>query len=418
MVEVSGIAGIIRVISIPNYRNYAVGNFASQIGMWVQRIAVGWLTWVLTKDPKWLGIMAFADHMPNLIFAPLGGALADRVDRLVAIKIYMVTSAIFSACIAGLTVSGSITVEWLLVLVLVNGIVMSFNFPARLSLIHGLVGQESLTTAISINAIIFNIARIGGPAIAGIVIHVWGIGPAVSITVVTDLLFVAALSFVTLSANVNRNQRWSFAEIPREIMDGFRYAARHEGIGPLLLILTLHSIFARPFIDLFPGFADDVFGRGADALALLTAALGLGSCIGSLYLARLKGVSGLTDIMVANILFMSFAVIGFVATTMFSVALICTCFAGIAMVNIGVIEQTLLQAAVDGSMRGRALSFYTLIARGCPSLGALLMGYLASFFGLRLPIACGAVLCFGMWFWAFKRRRALAKVLEVQVDER
>ena len=121
MAEISGIGAIGRVLKNRNYRNYTAGNFASQLGMWVQRIAIGWLTWELTKDPKWLGIIAFADFMPNLVFAPLAGALADRMDRLRAIRLYMMISACLSGAIAWLTIADLITVEFLLVPVLVNG---------------------------------------------------------------------------------------------------------------------------------------------------------------------------------------------------------------------------------------------------------------------------------------------------------
>ncbi len=418
MAEIAGIGAVGRVLKNRNYRNYTAGNFASQLGMWVQRIAVGWLTWELTKDPKWLGIMAFADFMPNLVFAPLAGALADRMDRLRAIRLYMMISACLSCAIAGLTIADLITVEYLLVLVLANGIAMSFNYPVRLSIIHALVGHESLTTAISINAIVFNIARIGGPAVAGAVINFWGIGPAVTITVVADILFVFALYRVTMTPAKAPAEKKSASNIPAEIMEGFRYVANHPGLGPLLFVLAFYSILGRPFIDLFPGFADEIFGRGAEALAMLTSVLGVGSFVGSIFLARINGVSGLTRILIANILLLSVAVIAFTSTDIFWVALICTFFAGIAIVMIGVIEQTLLQASVDSAMRGRVLSFYTLIARGCPSLGALLMGYLASFFGMQLPVACGAALCIGLWFWARRRQDALGKSLEVTPDSR
>lgn len=416
MAEIAGIGAIGRVLKNRNYRNYTAGNFASQLGMWVQRIAVGWLTWELTKDPKWLGIIAFADFMPNLVFAPLAGALADRMDRLRAIRFYMMISACLSGAIAWLTIADLITVEYLLVLVLANGIAMSFNYPVRLSIIHGLVGRESLTTAISINAIVFNIARIGGPAVAGAVINFWGIGPAVTITVVADIAFVLALYRVTMAPPKEPKINKSASNIPAEIMEGFRYVAGHSGLGPLLFILAFYSLFGRPFIDLFPGFADEIFGRGAEALAMLTSVLGVGSFVGSIFLARINGVSGLTRILIANVLLLSVGVIAFTSTNIFWVALICTFFVGIAIVMIGVIEQTLLQASVDNAMRGRVLSFYTLIARGCPSLGALLMGYLASFFGLQLPVAAGAVLCIGLWYWAWRRQDALGKSLEVTPD--
>ena len=137
------------------------------MGMWVQRIAIAWLTWELTKSPVWLGVMAMADFMPNIFLAPLAGAIADRVDRLKAIRLYMFISAAISGAIAILIITDLINIETLLVLVLANGVTMSFNFPVRLSVIHTLVRKESLTTAISVNAIAFNIARIGGPALSG-----------------------------------------------------------------------------------------------------------------------------------------------------------------------------------------------------------------------------------------------------------
>ncbi len=111
MAEMAGFATITRTLKIANYRNYTAGNFASQLGMWVQRIAIGWLTWELTKDPKWLGIMAFADFFPNIILAPLAGALADRMDRLRALRIYMTISGTISAIIAYLTITDLITVH-------------------------------------------------------------------------------------------------------------------------------------------------------------------------------------------------------------------------------------------------------------------------------------------------------------------
>ena len=416
MADVAGVGAIWRTLNIPNYRNYTAGNFASQAGMWVQRIAIGWLTWQLTESPTWLGIIAFADFFPNIVFAPLAGALADRMDRLRAIRVYMMISAVLSGAIAGLTVTDLITIEALLVLVLANGIAMAFNYPVRLSIIHALVGHEALTTAISINAIAFNVARIGGPALAGIIIEFWGIGPAVTFTVIADLAFVVALYFVTVAAPAKPREKQSARQIPAEIVEGFRYVSGHPGLGPLLFILAFYCIFARPFIDLFPGFADEIFGRGADALAMLTSTLGIGSLFGSVFLARLRGVAGLTGILILNILLMSLAVIGFAATDIFWFALVCTGFAGISIVMVGVIEQTLLQASVDGAMRGRVLSFYTLIARGCPSLGALLMGVLASHLGLQLPVIAGAVLTIGLWYWAFRRRHALAKFLEVKPD--
>ncbi len=254
MAEMAGFATITRTLKIANYRNYTAGNFASQLGMWVQRIAIGWLTWELTKDPKWLGIMAFADFFPNIILAPLAGALADRMDRLRALRIYMTISGTISAIIAYLTITDLITVHSLLVLVLINGTIMSFGFPVRLSLIYALVGRESLTSAVGVNALAFNIARITGPGVAGLMIEFLGIGIAVCFTVIADFVFVFSLYFVKMVSEIEKKQSRPAREIPAEIMEGLRYARNHPGSARCCSSWSLHRSSAvrsstcfRPF---------------------------------------------------------------------------------------------------------------------------------------------------------------------------
>ena len=412
MTNVSDVSAGWRTLRIVNFRNYTAGNFASQAGMWVQRIAVQWLTWQLTHSPTWLGIIAFADFFPNVLMAPLAGALADRMDRLRAIRLYMWISGAISLAIAALVISGLITKELLLGLVLTNGTAMAFNYPVRLSIVHALVSHQALTSAIGINAITFNIARIGGPALAGFLIFQWGVGPAFAFTAIADILFIISLHMIHLAPEKKGRERRSARHIPAEIMEGFRYASKHPGIGPLLAILVATTLFARPVNDLFAGFADDVFGRGADGLAWLTGMLGVGAFIGSIFLARRKGVEGLTRQLVASVLVFAVALIGFTATDIFWFACLCTALAGFSVVSVGVAEQTLLQASVDSDMRGRVLSMYSLIARGFPSIGALIMGYLASFVGLRWPVFGGAILCLVMWLWARPRQERMAAILE------
>jgi MFS family permease len=412
MAERSGFGALSRTVRVPTFRNYMSGNFVGQLGMWVQRIAVGWLTWQLTESPSWLGIVAFADFFPNILMAPLAGALADRLDRLRAIRLYVFLSAMVSSAIAVLTLTDLITIHLLVALVLTNGTVMSFNYPVRLSIIHALVERDVLTSAISVNALAFNIARIGGPALAGFIIANWEVGPALVFTALSDIAFIAALYAVKLKESGEKRERKPAGDIPAEIMEGFRYAAKHPGIGPLLVLLAMTSIFGRPYVDLFPGFADKVFGMGAYGLSWLTSMVGVGAFLGSLVLARREGVDGLTAMLVTSTLIFAISLFGFVATDIFWVALLCVVVGGYAMVTIGVTEQTLLQSAVDGAIRGRVLSLYTLIARGCPSIGALLMGWAAEYTGLRWPVAGGAAVCLGLFLWARTRQARMAAALE------
>ncbi|MFT5538685.1 MAG: MFS family permease [Alphaproteobacteria bacterium] len=412
MAKPVGVSTFWLTLKNPNYRNYAAGNFVSQIGVWVHRIAVQWLTWELTHSPTWLGIIAFADVFPNVVIAPLAGALADRVNRLHAMRLLISLSAILMTAIAVLVLNDAITKELLLALVLINGMVMAFYSPVRLSIVPALVDRALLTSAISISSLTFNIGRVGGPALAGLIILHWGVGHAFVFTAIADVLFIVALYMIHLVSTGEKRAPRSLRHIPAEIMDGFHYARKHPGIGPLLVIMMASTVLLRPFNDLFAGFADDVFGRGAIGLAWLTSMLGVGAFTASVSLTRRSGINGLTGLMVASMLVFSIALIGFTATNIFWFACVCTVIAGFAMTSIGVTEQTLLQASVDGDMRGRVLSLYTLIGRGFPSIGALVMGYMASFVGLRWPIFGGAVLCLIFWLWVRRRQKRMAAVLE------
>ena len=417
MAEEGGLGAFWRTLTIPNYRNYMAGNFVSQTGLWTQRIAVQWITWELTGSTTWLGIIAFVDFFPIVVMAPLAGAYADRIERLRGIRLFVFLSAILSAIIAFLAISDQLDEYILSGLVLLNGTVLAFNYPFRLAIIHQLVGRDALTSAISINSVGFNIARIGGPALAGAIISLWGIGPAVIFTVVADVIFILALYSVHPIGGDTRPEAKPVSAIPREIKEGFSYAMGHKGIAPLVIVLTITTIFGRPLNELLAGFSDAVFGMGVSGLAWLTAMYGLGGLIGCIELACYSGIEGLTRKMVRNVLVISIAVFGFVATDNFYVGLCSIALLGYTLAVIGVVEQSLMQASIPDEMRGRMMSLYSLISRGCPGIGALMMGYLGSFEGLRLPVGIGAILCIVVWLWIRRRQDLMAAHLERMPDD-
>jgi MFS family permease len=403
-----------QTLSLPSFRNYMAGNIVSQLGLWTQRIGVQWLTWSLTESPFWLGLIAAAEFFPIIVMSPLGGAMADRLHPITALKIYLALAGAISAVIAWLTFAGLITPEILFVLVFANSAVMGFNYPLRVAIVHRLVPRDSLTSAISLNSVGFNISRIFGPMFAGFLIAAWGVEISVSFTVFADIVFIAALFFVVLLTAPEKKKQSPVSEIPKEIMEGFRYVIDHPGISRLLLILIVGSIFGRPFTDLFAGFADVVFNMGAEGLALLTSAQGVGAAIGSVVLAGYAGIIGLTRKMVFYVLVLAIGVAGFAATDFFWIGLLMSAVTGYALVMLGVIEQTLMQAPVPIPMRGRVASVYIAFVRGCPGIGAFLMGALAEDFGLQAPIAGGAAVCLILWIWARRRQDKMAETLETE----
>ncbi|WP_374446679.1 MFS transporter [Stella sp.] len=409
---ISSIGLIVRALRNPNYAVYVAGNSVSLIGTWMQRIGVGWLTWELTQSHAWLGLVAFADLFPSVFFGPIGGAIADRVDRLRIIRTSQVLAMLQAATLFVLTWTGTIDIALLFALVLVNGIVIGFNQPSRLALISSLVPKQDLGTAVAINSIVFNLARFVGPALAGALIVSGGTAAVFGANAVTFLAFLLALTRIRLP----RAERAEPAEHRRSVLgdvaDGIRYTARHPGVGPLLLLLTINSLTVRPFVELLPGFAADVFDRGADGLALMTSAIGGGAIVAGLWLARREGLRGLTHITLGSTILLSVSTLAFIASGWFPLALACLAVSGMGLVASGVTTQTLVQTAADPRMRGRVLSLYGIIFRGGPAAGALAIGVLSDAIGLEIAMGIGAVAGMIAWLWAWRRRRAMAAALE------
>jgi MFS family permease len=414
MDPISGFGAIRSALANRNYRIFAGGNVVSHIGTWVQRVAVGWLTWRLTESGAWLGIVAFADLFPTVVLAPLTGAVADRVDRLKLMRFTQGLHLVQAATLAALTHAGLMTIELLVVLMAISGTIVSFNQPVRLAIVPSLVDRRDLGAAIAINSLVFNGARFVGPAIAGFLIVETGVAAAFLFNAATFLLFVIALSMIRLPPRATSRQPVPVRAMPREIAEGYRYAVRHAGIGPMLVILTVFSILGRGYIELLPGFADQVFGRGAPGLAWLMSMVGLGAALGGLWLAQRGTIAGLTEVAVTAMLVSAIALLAFAMTDIFWLALPCVAIAGFGMIVLGVGEQTLIQNAVDPTMSGRVLGLYGMIGRGAPAVGALAMGGLSSLVGLQWPVAGGAALCIVLWLWARRRRRAMAQALEAE----
>ncbi len=399
-------------LSHRDFRLFSIGNVGSHTGTWIQRVAVGWLTWELTESGWWLGVVAFADLFPTVVLAPVTGAVADRAHKLTATKVVQCVNLLQASLLSAITLAGVMTVEILLALVLFGGISVSFGQPVRLAIVPSLVPRKDLAAAIGINAMIFNGARFLGPMISGLVIVQAGIGYAFLVNAASFAVFILVLSLIRFERGEAPPIARSIRNIPREIAEGYGYAARHPGIAPILIILVLLALLARPYMELLPGFADAVFGRGAEGLAWLTSMTGLGALLGAAWLAQRGAVVGLTETTVAAIAVASCALIGFAATDIFWLALPCLVVAGFAMIVVGVGEQTLMQSAVEPALRGRVMSLYGMIGRGAPALGALGMGGLSSLVGLRWPVLAGAVLCLGLWLWARRKRAVMKAALE------
>jgi MFS family permease len=405
-----GLVALQRTFSIRNYRLFVIGNMTSNLGLWVQRVAIGWLTWELTESTAWLGGIAFAEAAPTIVLGLIAGTVVDRVDYFKLLRITQACSLLYSVLMAAFTFAGLMNIWLLLVLTIVRGSIVAFNRPSRMTVVYTLVGRDLLPSALAMNSMIFNTSRFIGPAIGGIILVAGGAAWTFATGAAMFFVFTLALRQMDLPSMVpERVQRSMVAET----VEGLRYIMAHEGIRKQLTILIMTSLLAKPVTDLLPGFAAQVFDRGPHGLSLLLSAHGLGATAGGIWLAgRDKGLVGMTAVTIRNILFMSIGLLIFASTNIFWIACPVVAWIGFTFIVQGVTNQTLIQSAVAPELRGRVVSTYGLIAQGVPSIGAMVMGGLAEHLGLRWPVAGGAVLCLILWYLAWQKRKPLAAALE------
>ncbi|MDO9708320.1 MFS transporter [Paracraurococcus lichenis] len=400
-----------RALSHRDAQLFFGASLISWTGLWVHRIAVSWLAWEMTRSALWVGMAAFSDLAPAVVFSPIAGAVADRMDRVRLTMLSQAVIACEAALVAGMVASGHISIGLLLALEAMSGTAASFSQPARQSLMPGLVPRTDLPAAVACNSLCYNVARFIGPAIAGPLIALGGVVPAVLLNCLAYVIACATMPLLRVEAAQRRGHA-SEGSVWAEAIAGFRYAGRHPGIGPLLLFAAIAAVLMRGVQEILPPFIERLFLRGPDGLALLTACIGVGALIAGLWVANRGRMAGATALAVGAVGVQAVATVGFVATGAFPFALLCAAVMGGAGSVHGISTQTLVQNAADPAMRGRVLSLWGLITRACPALGALALGSLGEVFGLRLPtiLAMGAALL--VLAWGLRRLSAMRGVLE------
>jgi MFS family permease len=393
-----------------NFGTFTLGNTVSLIGMWMERIAVGWLTWELTESGFWLGVVAFADFFPVVVIAPFAGALADRWDRVQVVMVSQSILLVQALVLWGLTASGHINVELIVLLTAIHGIVVAFNQPARLALVPSLVPRGDVGAAVAINSVSFNLARFIGPVFAGLAIVWSGVAAAFlanALTYVAYLLALARIRMDPADEGVPPAPRGFLAEI----RDGIRYTATHPAIGSLLLLLVAIGIGGRPLTELLPGFADNLFRAGAAGLSVLASSVGAGAILAGLWLGHSAKSSNLLAVALATTIGQALAALAVIAVDQLWLAVLPMVAYGFCVSAAGIATQTVVQLASASNMRGRVMSLYGLIFRGGPAIGALGAGLLSIQLGLRWPVAIGAMVLLAAWLWTFLIRARIAAAL-------
>ncbi|MEX2496695.1 MAG: MFS transporter [Woeseia sp.] len=386
-----------------NYRLYLLGNIVSLHGVWVYRVAVGWEAWQLTQSELWVGVLAFTQFFPIVVFGPLFGVLADRFDRRRASILINTTGTFIMLLLATLMALGLVNIYVLCLLSLMQGIADGAHTPVRLALVPNLVQRHQLQSAMAINSIAFNLSRFIGPAIAGVLIATLGVAYAVAFNGFSYIAILAALLVIRIEPF--RQSAESRSDVLGELMIGVRYAMARPALRHLLGLVAMASFFGRGPLELLPAFAESVFDRGSTGLAILTSSAGAGAiCAGviisrGLFRLRIRYIA--VGIAIAAALIV---LLGVAPWFWFGVAIVTGL--GFMLTLCGVGAQVLLQTLIDDELRGRVSSLWGMIAFGGTAFGGLVVGAIASLWGLPATTMAIGIVCLMLTLQIYMRRVA------------
>ena len=384
---------VFRALKYRNFRVFFYGQSISLIGTWMQYVAMSWLVYRMTGSAFMLGVVGFASQFPTFVLSPFTGVLADRHNRH-KILLFTQTLALLQALIlAILTMTGNIQVWHIIVMGVFLGCVNSLDMPVRQSFILQMIEEkENLGNAIALNSMMFNMARLVGPSIAGVLIAIAGEGVCFLVNAISYLAVIASLVAMDEGIKIKKDKGKDY-DIFKDLKEGFNYVFGFQPIRAILLLLSIMSLMGMSYAVLMPVFAKDVLGGGPHTLGFLMAAVGLGALTGTVYLA-----SGKKAIVFGNTLPVSAGIFG-IGITAFSfshnmwASLFLLFIAGFGIMVQMAASNTILQTIVDDDKRGRAMSFYTMSFMGVAPLGSLLAGWLATKFGATNTLIISGISC-------------------------
>jgi len=370
------------------------GAFVSNIGTWMETVAVGVYVTQTTGQSGWTGTIAALTYVPTVVLGPLGGALADRFDR----RRFLVTVALLQTVLAGLlalaAASGHLSIPLVAMIVLLEGAAVAVVLPAVQAMTPDLVDPEDLLGAMSLGAAQFNLGRVVGPALAGLVIAAGGLAWAFWLNSASFGAVLLALALIKLPPLRRGGEQ--VGRVWRTVAEGVRMASQDPGIRVALLLLTATTFLVSPFIGLVPAVAIKVFGKGASATSALVTAQGIGAVCAALAAGPLAARLGRGRLLVAALLLVGPLAAAYGLAPTFPLAVVAIALLGLCYLNVLSGVSTVCQLRAPRELRARIASLFMLGIGGGHSLGLVIQGWLGDRVGLRLVTAVTGLMLLGI----------------------
>jgi MFS family permease len=365
----------LRALQYYNFRLYFFGQAISLIGTWMQRIAVNWLVYDVTHSALYLGLVAFAGQVPMLVLSPYAGAYVDRHSRYRTLMATQIASMLQAGLLALVVFLGFYHMPTIIALSLLLGIINAFDTPARQSLMIRLVQhKKDLPNAIALNSSMVTLARLAGPAAAGILLSSFGEDICFGLNFVSFIAVIASLLLMKIKVPERKKHT---EPIWKNLQEGFVYLRSHRGLLAAIALMAFTSFLAMPYNTLFPLYAQAIYKGNVTTFSWMNSIGGLGALFGAVYMAGRKADTNFLRLIVFSGMLFCLSLMLFAYTTHVLPALFLILLGEGGMLTMIASTNTYVQTRVDESMRGRVVSYYVMAFQGTQPLGALLVGWAA-----------------------------------------
>jgi MFS family permease len=388
-------------LKVKDYFFLWIGMLGSAFAMNMQLVAQGWLVYEMTSSALNLTWVTLAFMLPQVIFSPIGGVLADRIKKKPVIGWAPFANGIATLVMAYVVISGNVTFNDFIWVGLFNGTIMALSIPARTAFIPEIVGERLMFNAMAFNTAAWNLSRILGPALAGFMIAIFAAGDTSSAygvglvyVVLSILYFISAVTVLLITHKGKPTHRTEKSPL-NDLYDGVQYVFSSPIVGGLILLSIFPFLFGLSINTFLPAFNRDVLFGGADDLGFLMTSMGVGAIVGSLLLAKLGNVRHKGYwVLVTNALW-GLGVASFAITESYTYSLLTIAVVGFASAVNMSMNRSLIQLQVKQSMRGRVMSI-DMMSHGLMPLGLVPIGYIVDQVSIQAGLATSGLILFAI----------------------
>jgi MFS family permease len=372
-----------------NYRLFFSGQVVSVSGTWMQNVALAWLVVELTSSPLAVGALAFCRFVPFTVLGLVAGVVADRLDYRRLVIGTQASQMVVSAILATLALTDTATVPLVYALALLGGTALVFDAPGRHALTFQMVGRDELPNAVALNASLFNASRVIGPAIAGVVIAVVGVGACFLVNTISFVAVLVGLLLMRVSELVPVERPAQRPTLFAGIREGIAFAVADTRVRVVLVLVTVVSTVGFNFHVILPLLASDTLDTGPEVFGLLSAAFGLGALVGALMTAALGRASW--KLFLLGMATFSVSLLALAPVREAWLAAVLLFVTGVSFTLWTSNANTILQLSAPDALRGRVVSLFLFAFAGFAPLGGLLAGWLVEVGGTELSFAIAGV---------------------------